>query len=377
MVVTTALGVLQTPHSSVDLGETFAFREIEVQGVPLAVDAEAERRVAAALEIVTAPEATSAIPYLIDMLGQDRVSGVAGELVAAFTRAAPTQVDGLRAENMARLSEADLACLVVSQEALGKIGVPAVPALIAALRSPAANGRGGAAKALGGDDAGECGAEQGQRGAGGRNGFGARTERVVTTLQGNEAKGIRLPEWTRIRRIPRDTQEVELTREHQEVGRVRSQRNGTPEHVQPRTRCSKAVPVASMDPPLFGRPSHTDSHVVVESEECRKRLKEDACSGDVAVRLLRGLSHGCLAVGAPGGIKATRGGPALADHGDACAPLSARSALVAGILALRTVSGGGPPCRAHLRRDGTGADAMQSREHGLAFEAANLATGPD
>jgi len=83
------------------------------------------------------------------MLDQDRVSAVADHVVQAFQSGSATTDDGHQAENMANLSEADLACQVAASDALASIGSLAVPALTQALTGSRPNRRSGAAKALG------------------------------------------------------------------------------------------------------------------------------------------------------------------------------------------------------------------------------------
>jgi len=144
-----SLDVLRAPLVSVNLAGTYEFQQTQIQGVSLAVDADARARIDAAAEVAETDEAVSAVPSLIEMLAQDRISVVAGDLVAALQGGSATNQDARQAENMAAFSEADLACQVSASDALATIGSPAVPALIDALRSPVANRRSGAAVALG------------------------------------------------------------------------------------------------------------------------------------------------------------------------------------------------------------------------------------
>jgi len=83
------------------------------------------------------------------MLDQDRVSGCSDDLVEAFRSGNATTENARQLENMARISEADLACMVAAEDALAKIGHAAVPALLDALKDPSPNRRSGSAKALG------------------------------------------------------------------------------------------------------------------------------------------------------------------------------------------------------------------------------------
>ena len=147
-----ALDVLRVPIDPMSLADHFDFQQMEMVGVSLAVDAVARSRVAAAREVGGMGQGgVPAIRFLIQMLGQDRVSGAASsaDLVAAFQGGEPTTEHGRQAENMTYIAEADLACSLAAQEALAKLGAHAVPALMEALRSPLANRRSGAARALG------------------------------------------------------------------------------------------------------------------------------------------------------------------------------------------------------------------------------------
>jgi HEAT repeat protein len=121
-----------------------------MRGVSLAVDRDARARIAAANEVARlGASALDTIPLLIAMLDQDRMPADAEDLAAAFSSGTATTEDGRMAENLARIAEADLACKVAAQDALAKIGEPAVSALAEALEDPSPNRRSGAAKALG------------------------------------------------------------------------------------------------------------------------------------------------------------------------------------------------------------------------------------
>jgi HEAT repeat protein len=108
------------------------------------------KRIAAASEVSKLGDAAvTAIPLLITMLDQDRVSAAATGVVAAFSSGNATRDDARQAENMARLAEADLACHVAAADALAEIGTPAIANLIEALAASSPNRRSGAAKVLG------------------------------------------------------------------------------------------------------------------------------------------------------------------------------------------------------------------------------------
>jgi hypothetical protein len=146
---TTALDVLKT-LAAVNLSDTFDFQPMQFRGVSLAVDADSRRRIAAATEAGRLGAAASGVvPFLIEMLGQDRVTPAAGDLVARLQSGKATKEDGRRAENMTYIAEADAACHVAAGDALVAIGAVAVPALTEALRSPVPNRRSEAARALG------------------------------------------------------------------------------------------------------------------------------------------------------------------------------------------------------------------------------------
>lgn len=144
------LDVLCLPPAPVNLSGSFDFQQMGVRGVSLAVDRDARARIAAAAEVAgLGTSAADTIPFLITMLDQDRISGGSEGLVEAFSSGNATTEDGRKAENMARIAEADLACSVAAQDALAKLGRAAVPALTEALRDPSPNRRSGATKALG------------------------------------------------------------------------------------------------------------------------------------------------------------------------------------------------------------------------------------
>lgn len=152
MSVTHSVDVIRRPLPTLNMAAAHDFQQVAIQGVTLAVDAVARDRISTARELANAGEAAiPAIPHLIEMIGQDRVSGSVNtdDLVEALTRGNATQDDGRQIENMAHIGEADLACQVAAQEALTTLGAPAAPALIEALRSPVTNQRNGAANALG------------------------------------------------------------------------------------------------------------------------------------------------------------------------------------------------------------------------------------
>jgi HEAT repeats len=149
MTVLSSLDVLRAPLTPLDLVGTHEFQQTQIRGVSLAIDAEARARIAAAIEVAKSGDAANAVPSLVDMMGQDRVGGNVGPLLAALESGKATSDDGRQAENMAYFAEADLACQVTASDALASIGVPAVAALTGALKSPSANVRSGAAKALG------------------------------------------------------------------------------------------------------------------------------------------------------------------------------------------------------------------------------------
>ena len=145
-----AYDVLSTPLSRIDLDSEVDFQQYQTRGVSLSVDPDSVARINAALGIAKdAVAGPRAIPFLVEMMGQDRSSGVAGDLVGAFAGGNATVDDGRRVTNLAGFGEADLACQVIAQDALAAIGTPAVPPLIEALKSPVPNRRSGAAKALG------------------------------------------------------------------------------------------------------------------------------------------------------------------------------------------------------------------------------------
>lgn len=150
MTDTSPLDVLRAPLVPLDLSASYEFQQTQIQGVSLAVDPDARARIAAATAVAKLGTAgVGALPHLVAMLGQDRTTAVSGDLVAAFTSGNATTADAHRAENMAWFAEADAACQVAASDALAKIGAVAIPALTEALKSPAANRRSGAAKALG------------------------------------------------------------------------------------------------------------------------------------------------------------------------------------------------------------------------------------
>jgi hypothetical protein len=147
---TSPLDVLRVPLAPLDLSGTYDFQKTEIRGVSLAVDSDSRTRIAAAAEVAAlGVAAVSAVPYLIAMLDQDRITAAAGGLLAAFRSGSATTSDARRAENMAAFAEADLACQVAASDALASIGSTAVPALTDALQSTSPNRRSGAAKALG------------------------------------------------------------------------------------------------------------------------------------------------------------------------------------------------------------------------------------
>jgi hypothetical protein len=150
MAAISPLDVLCSALSPVDLAGHVEFRQVQVRGVSLSVDAEAGARIAAATQVPTSGHALSAVPHLIEMLGQDRIAGVSRDLVAKAAGGLLTADDVVPVKNMAAFAEADLACHVAAQDALTRIGQPAVEALQDALSSPLPNCRSGAAKALGG-----------------------------------------------------------------------------------------------------------------------------------------------------------------------------------------------------------------------------------
>jgi HEAT repeats len=143
------LDVLRSPLPTLNLADRVEFQQIQLRGVSLSVDVEARARIAAALQVATSQDAADAVPHLIEMLGQDRISGNTGDLVARFSSGNATTADGLQLENMSAYAEADLACQVTAQDALTRIGQPVIDALQDALLSPLANRRVGAAKVLG------------------------------------------------------------------------------------------------------------------------------------------------------------------------------------------------------------------------------------
>jgi len=148
--MTNSLEVLRAPLTPLNLSDPHEFAQTEVHGIPLAVDREARARIAAAIGVAKEPAASAAaIPHLVEMMGQDRITAVSDAVVASFVGGSPTANDGRAAENMAHFGEADLACQVVASDALAAFGPAAVPALAEALKSPVANRRSGAAKALG------------------------------------------------------------------------------------------------------------------------------------------------------------------------------------------------------------------------------------
>jgi HEAT repeat protein len=150
MTQTSPIEILRVPPTAVNLADEFEFQQIEVRGVQLAVDLEARKRIAAASEVSKLGDAAvTAIPLLITMLDQDRVSAAATGVVAAFSPGNATRDDARQAENMARLAEADLACHVAAADALAEIGTPAIANLIEALAASSPNRRSGAAKVLG------------------------------------------------------------------------------------------------------------------------------------------------------------------------------------------------------------------------------------
>ena len=152
MADTAWLTVLRVPPSPINLSDVHDFQQEPVRGFSfsLAVDADARARINAAKEVGELGRvASSAVPYLIEMLGQDRTTAVPGDVVARIASGSGTRDDGQKAENMTRFAEADAACHMAAVDSLAQIGSSAIPALIAALRSPASNCRNGASKALG------------------------------------------------------------------------------------------------------------------------------------------------------------------------------------------------------------------------------------
>ena len=145
------LDVLRVPPAPVNLSDTFDFQQMEMRGVSLAVDPDARARIAAAIEAGRmGASAAALIPFLIEMLDQDRTPRGAGdEFVEGLGSGTATTEDGRMIENIARISEADLACHVAAQEALARIGESAVSSLVDALKVPSDNRRIGSAKALG------------------------------------------------------------------------------------------------------------------------------------------------------------------------------------------------------------------------------------
>jgi HEAT repeats len=142
--------LLKVPPTSVNLTDSFDFQQVSMQGVSLAVDRQARERIAAANSAAKVGNAAMiVVPALIDMLGQDRTTAATGDLFERLKSGAATKADGLRAENMARLAEADLACHLAAADALVAIGVPAIPAVVRGLNSPTTNVRISASKVLG------------------------------------------------------------------------------------------------------------------------------------------------------------------------------------------------------------------------------------
>ena len=136
-----AYDVLSTPLSRIDLDSEVDFQQYQTRGVSLSVDPDSVARINAALGIAKdAVAGPRAIPFLVEMMGQDRSSGVAGDLVGAFAGGNATVDDGRRVTNLAGFGEADLACQVIAQDALAAIRLELttappvdVPALIAVL----------------------------------------------------------------------------------------------------------------------------------------------------------------------------------------------------------------------------------------------------
>src|SRR5436305_1357907 len=101
--------LLKLGPRSISLADTFDFRQVQMPGLSLAIDAESRERVAAANSAGKVGVAAKAvIPALVDMLGQDRITAATGDLVERFNAGVATKADGHRAENMARLAEATL-----------------------------------------------------------------------------------------------------------------------------------------------------------------------------------------------------------------------------------------------------------------------------